>query len=283
MLPAVPTTSSWSSREKTSLIAFAIISTVVPWAGWFVLRVFGWGNPWSMPLFVIAGGFCSIGGIVALMLQHGAADGLRTLGDRIRLRGGWKPWAMALLWGPVWMLVAYALYAWTQDRGTSPNWAALAAYGSPGVLFLFLTGPLGEEFGWRGYLLPALLKRWSFAKSSLVIGLWWALWHWPLMLDRWTGDPVHLPYFIANVVVFSFMLSAVLLAGGLLPALAVHWAINASQEVVPAVFGLQGQPEKLLWVYISCVLIVLATWGVRLLVRGPTAGSLAMAGGRYAT
>jgi uncharacterized protein len=35
-----------------------------------------------------------------------------------------------------------------------------------------------EEFGWRGYLLPRLLKRFSPLSSSLILGLiWGGLWH----------------------------------------------------------------------------------------------------------
>ena len=161
------------------------------------------------------------------------------------------------------MVLAYALGAVSRGQGAWPHWEKMAAYASPGVLLLFLTGPLGEEFGWRGYLLPALMKRWSRARCKLVIGVAWALWHWPLMLDRWSAEPLHLPYFVANVVVFSFMLSAVFLRGGLLPAMAVHWAINASQEVVPAAFGLQGLPSMVMSLTISGTLVALAMVGCR--------------------
>ena len=45
----------------------------------------------------------------------------------------------------------------------------------PGVL----AGAL-EEPGWRGYAQEALQRRISVLGRSLVIGLFWALWHWPL-------------------------------------------------------------------------------------------------------
>jgi len=267
--PRPLTTSAWSSRERTALLVFAIVSTVIPWAGVFVLRSHGWHHTWSIPLFVVASAFCSLAGIAAVLIQHGWAEGRLLLWERLRLQGGWRPWGMFIWWGPVWMLLAYGLYTLTQGLSVEPRWTALSAYLSAGVLWLFLTGPLGEEFGWRGYLLPALMQRWSFTNASPVIGVWWALWHTPLMLDRWTGDPLHLPYFVANVVVFSFMLGAVFRVGGLLPTMAVHWGINASQEVVPHVFGYQGAPEKVLWLYISGVLVVLAVLGIRFLLSSP--------------
>lgn len=37
-----------------------------------------------------------------------------------------------------------------------------------------------EEIGWRGFLLPNLLKKLSVTKSSLLIGIIWSVWHIPM-------------------------------------------------------------------------------------------------------
>lgn len=44
------------------------------------------------------------------------------------------------------------------------------------VIFLLV---FGEEVGWRGYALPALLERRSAFTSSLILGTVWAFWHLP--------------------------------------------------------------------------------------------------------
>jgi len=36
-----------------------------------------------------------------------------------------------------------------------------------------------EEIGWRGYALPALQKKHNALISSLTVGFFGALWHWP--------------------------------------------------------------------------------------------------------
>ncbi len=41
---------------------------------------------------------------------------------------------------------------------------------------------LGEEIGWRGLFVPQLAKLTSFTKASILSGLVWAVWHYPLVL-----------------------------------------------------------------------------------------------------
>ena len=45
--------------------------------------------------------------------------------------------------------------------------------------FIVFQGPLGEEFGWRQYLLTRLLRSQRVLDSSLIVGLIWSGWHLP--------------------------------------------------------------------------------------------------------
>ncbi len=54
-----------------------------------------------------------------------------------------------------------------------------------GMLFYYffntlLSGPLGEELGWRGFAQTELQKKHSPLKTSLIIGFWWGMWHLPI-------------------------------------------------------------------------------------------------------
>jgi membrane protease YdiL (CAAX protease family) len=42
---------------------------------------------------------------------------------------------------------------------------------------------VGEELGWRGWLLPSLSARRSFIAATFLTGLVWAVWHLPLLLS----------------------------------------------------------------------------------------------------
>ena len=46
------------------------------------------------------------------------------------------------------------------------------------VLFLsVISGPLNEEFGWRGFALDRLFARFGFTMATLLLGFIWGIWH----------------------------------------------------------------------------------------------------------
>ncbi len=51
--------------------------------------------------------------------------------------------------------------------------------------------PLGEEIGWRGFLVPELYKTMGYTKTSLLSGLIWVVWHLPILFfaDYNLGTP----------------------------------------------------------------------------------------------
>jgi CAAX protease family protein len=66
-----------------------------------------------------------------------------------------------------------------------PPWGSLALYivsTATAGMILNLATALGEEIGWRGFLVPELAQRMSFMKVSVLSGLIWAAWHAPLLL-----------------------------------------------------------------------------------------------------
>ena len=67
---------------------------------------------------------------------------------------------------------------------TLPHAAVLALFfailATAGVLSSCISA-LGEELGWRGYLVPQLAKIVPFNRVAMISGVIWALWHYPLI------------------------------------------------------------------------------------------------------
>jgi hypothetical protein len=99
-----------------------------------------------------------------------------------------------------------------------------------------LGGPLGEEFGWRGYALPALTKLLGWRWAAVLIGVVWGLWHLPLFWMAGTAQ-AELPMglFLASTIALSVVFArlSVNTQFSVLPAILLHGAINWSALVLP--------------------------------------------------
>ena len=92
----------------------------------------------------------------------------------------------------------------------------------------------GEEWGWRGYLLPKVSKHFSTVPTLLITGIIWGLWHAPLTiighnygLGYWgfpfTGIAMMCLFCITLGIFLSFV---TLKTGSCIPAILGHGAIN---------------------------------------------------------
>jgi len=89
---------------------------------------------------------------------------------------------------------------------------------------------LGEEIGWRGFLVPELAKRFSFTLTSVLSGAIWALWHVPIIVfagynvgTGWYG----LAVVSLNMILLCFVLTWLRLkSGSLWTAVILHASSN---------------------------------------------------------
>jgi len=49
-------------------------------------------------------------------------------------------------------------------------------------MFGSMSTALGEEIGWRGFLVPELSRQFGYTGTSLISGFIWAIWHYPLLV-----------------------------------------------------------------------------------------------------
>lgn len=104
------------------------------------------------------------------------------------------------------------------------------AYIVPFFLYEFLTSGL-EEPGWRGYALPKLQTRYNAKKSSLILGLVWGLWHWPVFIENYLGA-LSDPTTPLAAAVISTMIQFVIYVGvSILPMTFIQtWLYNRTQS-----------------------------------------------------
>lgn len=201
------------------------------WAGLLVRPRFRehwrwWALGWLLPVaLVVAGGALYFG---VLPGQYGGMDAVRTL-----LAGLAETAGQPLPFGP-------------------------AAYVALQVGAVLLVSPVvnapftfGEEFGWRGYLLPKLAPL-GWRRALLAHGVIWGVWHWPIIAmgynygHDYTGAPVAgLLAMVVFTVGVGVVLGWVTLRGGSIwPAVLGHAAVNGAAGL-PELF-LAGEATPLL-------------------------------------
>jgi len=175
-----------SITTRHRLVAFLVLTFAL--SSIFYVRIASTGKLKMLP-------------VLGLMWCPGAAALIVRLVSQRNLRGtGWK-------WGATrWQVLSYLLppalgavvYGLVWLTGIGSFTAGGLALGKdvgarvplPVIIVLFATAgllqgavfTLGEEIGWRGFLVPELAQVSSFTKTALISGAAWSVYHYPLIL-----------------------------------------------------------------------------------------------------
>ena len=161
---------TWSLALVLALFYHGIISFEIPLALHYILPY----GPMLSALIVT----CVRGG------KYGIREILGRM-SRWRIKPVWIITALFSVW------VFYIASALTMVVIGQP-WPDLSVFGQvmylPYLTFLgawalwIFTYGIGEETGWRGFLLPHLQTKYSALVSSIIVSFFWALWHAPMFL-----------------------------------------------------------------------------------------------------
>jgi membrane protease YdiL (CAAX protease family) len=170
------------------------------------------------------------------------AGGRRRRPSGVRL----GPWPVAALLlgaaGPV--LSAVILHG--GDLPLLGRHAAVVVAGVGGPLgalaYTLVSGPLSEEFGWRGYVQPRLRDHLGRAATVATLGTAWGLWHVPLFFLAGTSQHakglVTLQGALFFVMIYPMTYLALFvsehLRGGVWAAILLHASWNFTDAVTPA-------------------------------------------------
>jgi membrane protease YdiL (CAAX protease family) len=264
--------------QRAPLLGFFALTFAWSWACWALSPAIKPQLPWLATLLMFAGSFGPSLAAIAVVASTRRVEGLRAWLSRcLKWRIGWGWWICALLLPLAVMLLAAGLHvALGGAIATSPASGHLLMTVVNLPLVLLLGGPMGEEFGWRGYALPALQDRLGWRAASLGLGLVWGVWHLPLFFIDGTAQ-AHIPLalFLLSVVAMSVVFGWLVnhTVGSVVAALVFHTAINFWPSVVPV---LPTETSYRAYAFVVATLVLLAL--VVLLTSGPKAGRAALAG-----
>ena len=179
----------------------------------------------------------------------------------------------------VYLLIPYMVYWLLYPENFAYHGVALAVILKdllpPLVIgtFFSLLSALGEEIGWRGFMVPALYERLGLNKTLLISSLFWCCWHLPLLIggDYMPGTPLwyQLPVFVLCIFPVGVMAGLLTLeSGSVWPAAFLHAAHNNYDQMV---FGIITRGDnRMFFVSETGVLTMLCAWALAavLYIRG---------------
>jgi len=177
--------------------------------------------------------------VAALLLTWWSerAAGVRRELRRVGYSRGSGPWLVLAVLVPG-AVVGGAVFA-ARAAGTAAPFTPAAAVPMMVVLQL-ATGAVGEELGWRGFLLPRLRSTLGTIASWWVMAILWSLWHVAGIFFPGTPLQVVPPLFFLPTIVFFGVFLAFLFertGGSVLPTILAHLSLNVALGLRGATFA----------------------------------------------
>jgi len=174
---------------------------------------------------------------IGFVLARGGLAGLRhELGARLSYRRGSARWILLAAIVPI-LAVAAAVLSARATGAAAPFVASSALLQVIGIQIV--TGAVGEELGWRGFLLSRLGPRVGMLPAAWSMGLLWALWHVPAFFDpslphQFWPMALVLPFIVFVGVFMGILFDRV--RGSILVTISAHLSLNIAMALGGASF-----------------------------------------------
>lgn len=168
----------------------------------------------------------------------------------LKIARGYIQWKVHWLWylGAIILLLAPLLcgavfFLVGASPGSSVSLTTTSVFSLIG--YGLVAGPISEEGGWRGYMLPKLESRFNALVSSLILGPIWFAWHIPLYFIEGTNQYESLQYGPVSAIIsisIYFVLVMVITQiltflynnskGSLIITILAHFCFNFSSTLI---------------------------------------------------
>jgi uncharacterized protein len=264
-----------SMVNRVALLSFVALTFTWSWSLWLLSAMIHPQSGAAASVLSVAASFGPTLSAVAVVFFSAGRVELRCWLQRcLQWRARWR-WMLLAFLLPLGVMSSVALGHLALGGTLVSSLANDHLLMTPAVFFgVFLAGgPLGEEFGLRGYALPALQKRYGWRIASLVVGAVWGIWHMPLFYlvgstQSQTPVLIFMPMIIALSVLFTWLFNRT--GHSVVPALLLHTAFNAWAFFIPTLpsDGAQRPSQMVVGVFVLIALVLLCKADLAAALRG---------------
>ncbi len=216
-------------------ILFYSLSTVIPWAFWFVA---GYISHLKSPNMVLASvlGFMGLitPMIIAFWLIYRDSNLKQDLKERFLNFNKIKPIYLFFTFFLMLMSILLAqaislLFGYSSQQFTITGHYTFTSGIFP-VWFLLIMAPIFEELGWHTYGTDVLRNKFNLFKTSIIFAFFWGIWHIPLSTIN--------HYYQSNLVVTGWIHSVNFLISIFPFVIIMNWLYYKSHRniIVPIIF-----------------------------------------------
>lgn len=249
------------------MLIFTSLSIVIGWATISVLPLAGISYEENTALIILMAMMFSPA-ISSILTRLITKEGFKNMYLRPNFKGNIKKYLFVFFGPSILLLLSGALYFLIFPNNFDAQFTQindmLAIHGPEGlsainmlmvsILQVIIIGPiiniiptLGEELGWRGYLLPKLRELVSDRSALIFTGLIWGFWHLPaiVMGHNYGTDYWGYPWLgILAMIVFCLVLGiiegyATIKLNSVIPAAMIHSTVNAGASL-PILLAKEG-------------------------------------------
>ncbi|MEN6349566.1 MAG: CPBP family intramembrane glutamic endopeptidase [Syntrophomonas sp.] len=246
-------------QEKTAvkkrLSLFIALTFVISWTVFLLVPLKGlpYGSSLSIVLVAVA---MFVPALCSILTRLISKEGFANMYLHPNFKGHIKHYLLVYFGPTALLFLSGALYFLIFPGSFDPEFTVLkgmaASSGQPGLsinnllliqlLMVVVIGPviniiptLGEELGWRGYLLPKLRMLLSDRAALIVTGLIWGVWHLPVIVmgHNYGTEYAGYPWLgILAMIVFCVALGTIegytaIKMESVIPAAMIHSLVNA--------------------------------------------------------
>jgi len=259
---------STNAIHPIPLSAYLLLTFGGAWLTWLPLVVAEYTNlvlPLPPIVLIVLGTFTpSLAALLLTWRYGGGAELRRLLGQAVAWRVS-PIWYGIAIFGPALvMLLATGVYVLL--GGKVPDYVPFGTrwllVPLNFILVLLIGGPLAEEFGWRGYVLPALEARFSPLWASVILGVIWTAWHLPLFFIS-TSAQHNLPFGLFALLTTALCILLTWVYHGSGSSLFLVMLFHAAVNTWSGPLMISPEAAGSIWPF---ALVVILTWVVALLV-----------------
>lgn len=255
--------------ERKRLFLYLAVTFVITWA-WsllFIVRGFQWKDEDAMSVVVGLGMLVPF--LAALITRWITKEGFAMTGRDSLMLGmsfknkKWIFFVLALIVPWIYFEAGFGLQLAVVPQAFDPDYLMEPGIDKRLVFFYPLIvmvstsiisfAALGEEGGWRGYMMPKLIKLMGYKKAVLVGGIIWGIWHAPLTCvgHNFGTDYPGFPYVGILIMCVMCILIGIILtfltekSGSIWPATIMH-AVNNGTPSILKFFTNENMVEKAL-------------------------------------